>query len=342
MLSGILLLLLAAGPTPPPLVLDAPRSWSGVIPCADCEGIRLTVDLFPDQSCIVRNEYLGKNRSSSAFGRWSVEEGGALVLRGGTEAPQFFRVVDAETLRKLDSERREIATKLNYDLKQDPEFRLIEEPVPALGLFRYLADAGRITLCATARELPVAKEGANAALEKAYGEKKPGPGEPLLVALTGHLAFRPKMEGKGTELVFVVDSFGRALPGEPCLPPLPGQVPSASTPEGRTWSLVSLRGEKVTGGRGRKALQIRLDVTGHRLSGSTGCNRLMGRYALKGDSLTFMDVGTTRMSCPESANREQVLLRTLGDVDGWKLSGKRLLLTARREPVAELVEKEDD
>ena len=343
MLTGILLLWLAAAPTPPPFALDAPRSYAGVIPCADCEGIRLTVNLFPDQSCAVRNEYLGKNRSSSAFGRWSVEEGGALALRGGTEAPQFFRVVDAETLRKLDSERREIATKLNYDLKRDPEFRLIEDSVPALGLFRYLADAGRITLCATAREIPVALEGANAALEKAYGEKKPGPGEPLLVAVTGHLAFRPKVDGKGTDLVFVVDAFGRALPGEPCNPPLPGQPSQASTPEGRTWTLVSLRGEKVTGGRGRKALEIKLDATGHRLSGSTGCNRLMGRYALKGDGLTFKDVATTRMACPENVmEREQILLRTLGDVDGWKLSGKRLLLTARRETVAELDEKEDD
>ena len=58
MLTGILLLWLAAAPTPPPFVLDAPRSWSGVIPCADCEGIRLTVNLFPDQSCAVRNENL--------------------------------------------------------------------------------------------------------------------------------------------------------------------------------------------------------------------------------------------------------------------------------------------
>ena len=344
MLTGIsLLLALAAAPTPPPLVLDAPRSWSGLIPCADCEGIRMTVDLFPDQSFAIRNEYLGKNRSSADVGRWSLEDGGKLTLRGGAEATRTFRVVDAETLRKLDGEGREIETKLNYDLKRDPEFRLVEEPVSVLGLFRYMADAGRITLCLTAGDLPVATAGDNAALEKAYGEKKSAPGAPLLVEVTGHLAFRPKTDGKGTELTFVVDTFQSALPGEPCRPPLPGQVAPASTPEGRTWTLVSLRGEKVTGGLGRKALQIRFDVTGHRLSGSTGCNRLMGRYALKGDSLTFSDVGTTRMACPEKVmEREQVLLRALGDVTGWKISEGRLLLSARREIVAELVEKEDD
>jgi copper homeostasis protein (lipoprotein) len=342
-LTGIVLLLsLAAAPTPPPLVLEAPRSWSGVIPCADCEGIRLTIDLYPDQSFALRQEYLGKNRSFSDLGRWSVEETGTLTLRGGTEAPQFFRVVDPETLRKLDGEGREIESKLNYDVKRDPEFRPVDEPVRVLGLYRYMADAGRITLCLTARDLPVASAGENAALEKAYGEKRSAPGEPLLVAVAGHLADRPGMEGKGTELAFVVDTFEKALPGEPCKPPLPGQAAPASTPEGRTWTLVSLRGQKVTGGRGRMALLLKLDATGHRLSGSTGCNRLMGRYSIQGDGLTFSDLGTSRMACPGTAEREQEFLRTLADVTGWKLSGGRLLLTARREVVAELVEKEDD
>lgn len=341
-LTGIILLLLAAEPTPPPFVVDAPQSWTGVIPCADCEGIRLTVDLFPDQLFAYRYEYLGKNRSFADFGRWSVGEGGNLVLRGGTEAPTFFRVVDAETLRKLDGEGREIETKLNFDLKKDPEFRLVEEPVAVLGRFRYMADAGRITLCATAQELPVAMEGDNAALERAYGEKKPGPGEPLLVAVTGHLAFRPKMEGNGTQLVLVVDRFERALPGERCKPPLPGESPPPSTIEGRTWKVVTLLGEKVEGGRGRMAVQLRFDVTGHRVSGSTGCNRLNGRYALNGDSLTFSDLGSSKMTCPGSMERERNFLQALADTTGWKLSGERLQLLGRRQVVAELVEKEED
>ncbi|HUM01559.1 MAG TPA: META domain-containing protein [Thermoanaerobaculia bacterium] len=323
-------------------VLDVPRSWSGVIPCADCEGIRLTIDLYPDQSFALRYEYLGKNRSFSDLGRWSVEEKGTLTLRGGTEAPHFFRVVDPETLRKLDGEGREIGSRLNYDLKRDPEFRPVVEPARVLGLYRYMADAGRITLCSIARELPVAQANDSAALERAYVEKRPGPGEPLLVAVAGHLADRPKMEGNGKELSFVVDTFEKAMPGEPCQPPLPGQAAPPGTPEGRTWTLVSLRGQSVKGGRGRMALQLKLDASGHRLSGSTGCNRLMGRYSIRGDGLTFSDLGTSRMACPGAADREQEFLRTLADVTGWRLSGGRLLLTARREVVAELVEKEDD
>ena len=227
-------------------------------------------------------------------------------------------------------------------MKRDPEFRPLDEPVRVLGLYRYMADAGRITLCVTARDLPVAQAGASAALEKAYGEKRSAPGEPLLVAVAGHLADRLKTEGKGTELSFVVDTFEKALPGEPCKPPLPGQAALAGTPEGRTWTLVSLRGQSVKGGRGRMALQVKLDATGHRLSGSTGCNRLMGRYSLQGDSLTFADLGTSRMTCPGAEEREQAFLRMLADVTGWKLAGGRLLLTARREVVAELVLKEDD
>ncbi|HQR46504.1 MAG TPA: META domain-containing protein [Thermoanaerobaculia bacterium] len=342
MLTGLFLLLFAVPPAPPLFALDAPRSWSGVIPCADCEGIRVTLDLFPDQTFALRNEYLGKNRASASFGRWSAEEGDRLALRSGKETPTFFRVVDAETLRQLDQLGREIGSKLNYDLKKDPEFRLVEEPAALLGRFRYMADAGRITLCATAQELPVATEGANAALEKAYGEKKPGPGEPLLVAVTGHLAFRPKMDGNGTELAFVVDTFDRALPGERCRPPLPGEAPPPSTPEGKTWTVVTVLGEKVAGGRGRMAVQLKLDVTGHHVSGSTGCNRLNGRYKLDGDGLTFSDLVTTKMMCPGSMVRERNFLQALEDVTGWKFSGERLQLMGRRQVVVELVEKEED
>lgn len=321
---------------------DAARTWSGVIPCADCEGTRMTVDLFPDRAFILRQEYLGKNRSLVDFGRWSIDEPGKLTLTGGGDAPWLFRAAGDETLRKLDARGEEIAAALNYDLKREPAFRLIQDSVRLSGLFVQVADAGRMRICLTGQDLPVVQAGATASLEREYVLKRKAPGEPLLVTVTGHFAETPRVDGGGTELSLVVDEFEKASPGEPCpVRPSGGPVPE-KTPAGRTWTLVTLRGQPVTGGVGRKAFQLRLEMGGHRLSGFTGCNRLNGRYALKGDGLTLSELSTTRMSCPGAVEREGAYLKMLGDVTGWKLSGDRLLLYGRRDVIAEFVEKEEN
>jgi heat shock protein HslJ/uncharacterized lipoprotein NlpE involved in copper resistance len=318
-----------------------PRTYAGDFPCADCEGIRMTLDLFPVGAFVLRQEYLGKNRASVDLGRWIVSEEGRVTLTGGSDEPRLYRAAAEGVLRKLDARGNEIESTLNYDLKREASFRLIEDPVEVSGLFVYMADAGRIALCPTEQDLPVAQAGDNAALEKAYGEKRTGPGEPLLVTVTGHLADRPKMEGSGTELSFVVEKFEKASPGEPCPVRLPAGIAPVKTPAGRTWTLVSLRGQSVSGGSGRKAFELRLDTGGHDVHGFTGCNKLRGRYVIEGSSLTLSELGTTRMTCPDTADKERAYLQVLGDVRGWKLSGNRLLLYGRRDVIAEFVEKEE-
>ena len=341
--SGMTLAAVKPAPTTPEgrFVGDSPRTFSGVIPCADCEGIRMSLDLFPDRAFILRQEYLGKNRAAVDLGRWSVAPDGKLTLLGGSDVPWLFRAVGDESLRKLDARGEEIASALNYDLKREPAFRLIGDPVRLSGLYIDLADAGRMTLCLTGQDLPVAPSEANAALEKEYVLKRKSPGAPLLVNVTGHLAEVPKADGSGTTLSLVVEEFEKALPGEPCPTLIPG-LSTVKTPAGRTWTLVTLHGQPVTGGVGRKSFQLRLETGGHRLSGFTGCNRLNGRYALQGDGLTLTELSTSRMSCPGGAEKESAYLQMLGDVTGWKLSGDRLLLYGRKEVLAEFVEKEED
>jgi copper homeostasis protein (lipoprotein) len=345
LMSGIL----PAVETPPASTPEAryvgnePRTFGGVIPCADCEGIRMTLDLFPDRIFLLRQEYLGKNRAFVDLGSWSLAEDGTMTLTGGGDQPWLFRTVDEETLRKLDAQGEEIVTALNFDLKREPAFRLIEDPVHLSGLFVYMADAGRLTPCLTGRDLPVVQAGDNAALEKEYSLKKKTPGKPLLVEVTGHFAEAPKAEGDGKELSFLVEKLEGAFPDEKCPVRLPAGMTATKTPAGRTWTLATLHGQPVKGGVGRMAFRLKLETGGHHLSGSTGCNRLNGRYSLQGDGLTLSELTTTRMSCPGgAAEKEQAYLQMLRDVTGWRLSGDRLILYGRKEEIASFAEKEDD
>ncbi len=104
--------------------------------------------------------------------------GGALRQRRG---PLKFAIKDADTLRKLDLEGREIVSSHNYDLKKTDNARPLEPRVLMRGLYKYFADTGRFTECLTRKNWPVAQEGDNAALESGYSKARRQPGEELLV-----------------------------------------------------------------------------------------------------------------------------------------------------------------
>ena len=48
---------------------------------------------------------------------------------------------------------------------------------------------------------------------------------------------------------------------------------------------------------GLKEAYILLDSASHRLSGSGGCNQLVGSYEIKGNQLKFGQIAGTRMAC---------------------------------------------
>ena len=197
-----------------------PSTFSGTIPCADCEGIRQTLDLTPDGAFISRLEYIGRDRRSVSVGRWQVN-GGRLVLSGGREATQYFRIADADTLRKLDGDGREIEATMPYEIRREPVYRLIGDPLRLTALFRAAADAGRAVLCLTGQDVSIAPEGESGALLAEYAKARTAPGSPVLVTFVGRFVERPRADGAGTELGMVVDRFDQASPGETCSPPAP-------------------------------------------------------------------------------------------------------------------------
>jgi len=86
-----------------------PAGYAGVLPCADCAGIAVTLTLREDGLYRLRRTYLGKPGAPfNEIGRWAAEtSSGRLLLRSGS-LRTVFELPDAATLRQLDGQGRPI------------------------------------------------------------------------------------------------------------------------------------------------------------------------------------------------------------------------------------------
>ena len=105
----------------------------------------------------------------------------------------------------------------------------------------------------------------------------------------------------------------------------PKEDSASASVENTHWKLTNIGDSPVTAPSPNEPHLI-LDSKTHRVSGSGGCNRLMGSYELTGDQLTFSHVGSTRMACAEGMDTEKQFLDALGKVKTWKLAEHQLEL----------------
>ena len=231
--QSLSLKLVATGTGRPPLTSfplgRLPASWRGDLAFAGGTS-RWQVDLSADGSFQLRQTFLNRpapNRFDD-IGRWRIEPGSnRLVLRGGLEAPLFFQPLEGgAALAKLDLQGEPIRSRQPDRLQRLATPQPIDPRLHLAGMFRYLADAANIRLCATGARLPVAMEADYRRLERAYLKAQPAErrGQPLLVNLEGLITNRPSAEpGQPPQRTLVVERFVGVHPGRGCPQPNPGR-----------------------------------------------------------------------------------------------------------------------
>jgi uncharacterized lipoprotein YbaY/heat shock protein HslJ len=301
-----------------------PANFGGVLPCADCQGIRQSLDLFADGVFHWRSTYLGKPAAQAPddVGRWLLaSDGRTLLLFGGREAPVRFVLRDDGALRLLDLEGRPIQSSFNYELRRAPgAFAPFEPRATLRGAYVYFADAPTFTDCATGQQMPVAQEADALALERAYTAAKQPPAAPRLAVVEGRIAQRMPMEGPGPRPTLVVERFLRlGNAGETCPAP-PANAPLAGT----RWRLTRLDGANVVASDRRGEAWLQFDAAQSRVAGSGGCNTISGSYALDGAALQLSKVAGTMMACRDEPQQERAFVAMLGQVRRWLVAGTLL------------------
>lgn len=307
-----------------PSIAGLPATFAGDLPCADCPAVRYHLNLWPDRVYFLRLTYRERPGTFDDIGSWALSsDGRTIALRGGREVPELFSLVGANTLRKLDSEGREIQSGQNYDLARTASLEPIEPRLTMRGMYRYMADAGRFLECTTYREMRVAQEGDNAALESAYASARTQPNEQLIAGVEGRIVERPRIEGGGTEAVLVPEKFLRISPGESC-----GQRFATAELRNTYWKLTRLGETAVEVQQSEREPHLILQLEQDRVAGSTGCNRIIGTYRLETSSILFGPMATTRMACPGAAGvHEQPFLDALTAARRWSVRGEHLELS---------------
>jgi putative lipoprotein len=94
--------------------------------------------------------------------------------------------------------------------------------------------------------------------------------------------------------------------------------------ENTDWKLTYLSETVVTSEQWEPHLILTSES--HRVSGSGGCNGLIGSYELRGDELTFSQMATTMMACPEGMDTEKAFFKALTEAKTWKITEPQLEL----------------
>jgi uncharacterized lipoprotein YbaY len=195
-----------------------PAYFTGVLPCADCEGTSYQLQLLPGNFYFLRMKTVGKRKvPEDEMGRWLIVDRNRLLLNQvvATTENKQFRVVDNRQLRKLDTDGQDIVSNLNYSLIESAE-KPFNPSLSMKGLYTFKDGSGRFTDCITGQSWPVAHEGKNARLEKSYSKKTTAPGEPLLASLKVNIVERAAADTGASATHLLVKKVKRVSKEQTC------------------------------------------------------------------------------------------------------------------------------
>lgn len=309
-------------------------SYTGVIPCADCEGIAYKLSLKEDNHFETTSVYIGKsNRPFTERGAWSMQGDSLLVLNKGEENPRKFKIKN-DQLIMLDRQGNEVSGSLAkmYVLteadsattdnrweerrKQGIDFRAAgNEPFWGLDI-----DFDKMmtfkTLNGDSISTPIPEMTQDTASKARIWNAKVESGS-LKVELYP-IGCVDDMSGEVFSYYANISYNGQEYSG--C-----GNYINATYKLNDFWQLYTLNQAEIdTQNMARKIPALQFDVAQNKVYGNTGCNQLSGNVAIEGSSLSFSKTITTKMACP--GDLESRFLKAFENVSAYDISGAELLL----------------
>lgn len=343
---------------PPPVNIGITGVYSGLIPCADCEGIQYRLALSGDGSYQEQLTYKGK--SSKPYigrGRYTLEGDTLVKLNKKTAGMSLFRV-HPKGLLMLDADGQPITGDLadHYilmKLTRGPG-TAVQNPGKIKKALLYSKWRSGIGFYATGEEqswsldlnfrkfmrfitpegdtiVTPPSKGARAMdvnMIRYYSETSKG-------TLTIQILLKDclsTMSNEKSDYQVMVDWKGPTDADTRHFTGCGNYTPDFRL-DGK-WVLQNMNGKTADSAsypRGLPTLEFR--VAEGRFSGNAGCNGMMGKVSRREDQgLVFSQAATTLMFCP-NMDKEKELLTALDRVNGYQLTRSQLQLTMRGEVI---------
>jgi putative lipoprotein len=320
-----------AKPLAPHPFAGFPLTFAGSVAGADGAVTRWHLNLFGDDSFFLRMTGPGASTQDD-LGSWSLStDRRTLTLRDSRDRLHAFQVAAPGTLRAVDADGNPRGTAAARDLYRAPAYRPLDLRARVRGSYTPDTDGRGATFveCSTGQRWFVAPEAAAADLTRAYTASKLG-GSSILAEFDGSIVNRA---GDTRPIpTVVVSAFGRLLPRQTCAPRYVA-VPLTDT----AWRLTHL-GERAVPPNADARLNVTVtfqpsigDAVGT-FAGSSGCNRLIGMYAVNDAAMTLTPGGNLR-ACKEQVVSAETIVAALKMVRAYRISGAVLELvdeTGRR------------
>lgn len=188
------------------------QSYKGLLPCADCEGIEMSLFLEKDGTWVMNQRYEGAKTPSvfASYGTWA-RTADKLVLTESDGEKLYFRP-KTDGLEMLDREGQAIESQFNYTLKPTDD-ALPATPMAMKGMYKYMADAAVFKDCATGRTFAVAS---NADLERGYAAARGEDSQPVLLMIEAHFTLQASPDSGEMRKTLVADKGAAFKPGKNC------------------------------------------------------------------------------------------------------------------------------
>ena len=296
--------------------LSLPGTFTGTLPCADCEGILHHLDLWPDGTYHMRRTWLGgdDNNQRDEIGRWYADPGRqAIVLNGASEMPLQWQILGEDRLRQLAMDGTSIESTLNYELTNEGGLAATDlEGIFLAGMAWLSPGAATFEECLTGRIYDISEDGARDDLVGAFETASGASDDPLFARVEAMLHMQgADLMGGGAEIV--ISRLIETAPGREC-DPLPEQAALTDT----YWRIDGILDEAVIKSPDiREPYLVLLSDEGGRYTASVGCNQISGRYETVNEAISFGPAMKTRMACPPELDAlerrlQEVLLRARG------------------------------
>lgn len=309
--------------------VELPATFTGQIPCDDCDRVDIDLKLRPDSLYQLRKTYISGQKTEKVdaqMGLWRFSPDENLLILGKAKGLlKTYVVVGNDELKFLEWEGTDNVTQIHYRLVRSAGQDAFEDVVKIRGYFRARDGRAYFTECASGTRFEVEQTGDSATTYQNYMNTPHDVDEPMLLSILGSVqtGFDPQTD----QDTIVIDQFRRFYPNRDC----DGNMIRASL-TGTYWQLSEIDGTQVVQDDVKDMVYLNFNPD-KSLDGFGGCNRITGTYLIQGDVVLFNRGAMTRLACREGMDAENRLLDLLDAAETYRIEDDMLMLMDQNEQV---------